>query len=208
MTLVPSLVSAFDCRSALVTFDEYTRKEVAIRKELSTLTEKKKLAESDYNRADDDLRDALAQVDKDIARKQVAFEKSILERLPKDLPKIRVHNKIDLRSEQPKIEIIDDETHIYLSAKHGQGVDLLRQHLLHLAGWQASGEGVFMARSRHLEALAKVAEHLQQAADILGQAELVAEELRLAQESLSEITGEFTPDDLLGEIFSKFCIGK
>ncbi len=135
-------------------------------------------------------------------------EKSILQRLPQDLPKIRVHNKIDLSSEQPKIETVAGEVHIYLSAKHGQGVDLLRQHLLHLAGWQASGEGVFMARSRHLEALARVSQHLEQAKGLLGQAELVAEELRLAQESLSEITGEFTPDDLLGEIFSRFCIGK
>jgi len=85
---------------------------------------------------------------------------------------------------------------------------LLRDHLLALAGWQPSGEGVFMARTRHLQALAVVEEHLSLAIQRLGQAELVAEELRLAQEELSQITGEFTPDDLLGEIFSKFCIGK
>ncbi len=135
-------------------------------------------------------------------------EKSILERLPAVLPKIWIHNKIDLSAEAPKKVLLEQETHIYLSAKHGQGLDLLREHLLSLAGWQPSGEGVFMARKRHLDALAKVDEHLMHAIELLGQAELVAEELKLAQESLSEITGEFTPDDLLGEIFSKFCIGK
>lgn len=135
-------------------------------------------------------------------------EKSILGRLPAFLPKIWIHNKIDLSAESPKKEVLDDETHIHLSAKHGQGLSLLREHLLALAGWQPSGEGVFMARTRHLQALAAVEEHLALAIESLGQAELVAEELRLAQEELSLITGEFTPDDLLGEIFSKFCIGK
>lgn len=135
-------------------------------------------------------------------------EKSILERLPAVLPKIWIHNKIDLSAGAPKKVLLEQETHIYLSAKHGQGLHLLREHLLSLAGWQPSGEGVFMARKRHLDALAKVDEHLMHAIELLGQAELVAEELKLAQESLSEITGEFTPDDLLGEIFSKFCIGK
>ncbi|PKO92454.1 MAG: tRNA uridine-5-carboxymethylaminomethyl(34) synthesis GTPase MnmE [Betaproteobacteria bacterium HGW-Betaproteobacteria-1] len=135
-------------------------------------------------------------------------EKSILERLPAFLPKIWIHNKIDLSAESPKKEVLDGETHIHLSAKHGQGLSLLRDHLLALAGWQPSGEGVFMARTRHLQALAVVEEHLSLAIQRLGQAELVAEELRLAQEELSQITGEFTPDDLLGEIFSKFCIGK
>lgn len=135
-------------------------------------------------------------------------EKSILERLPAVLPKIWIHNKIDLSAESPKKEVLNDETHIHLSAKHGQGLTLLREHLLALAGWQPSGEGVFMARTRHLQALAAVEEHLALAIESLGQAELVAEELRLAQEELSQITGEFTPDDLLGEIFSKFCIGK
>ncbi len=135
-------------------------------------------------------------------------EKSILARLPAFLPKIWIHNKIDLSAESPKKEVLDDETHIHLSAKHGQGLSLLREHLLALAGWQPGGEGVFMARTRHLQALAAVEEHLALAIQSLGQAELVAEELRLAQEELSQITGEFTPDDLLGEIFSKFCIGK
>jgi len=160
-------------------------------------------------------------------------EKSILKRLPAVLPKIWVHNKIDLGADKPKIEIhelvnhgmlSDDtqvqdsqnpdiatssqQTHIYLSAKTGEGLDLLRRHLLVLAGWQATGEGVFMARTRHLEALKLVDGHLTQAKQKLTQSELVAEELRMAQEALSTITGAFTPDDLLGEIFSRFCIGK
>lgn len=135
-------------------------------------------------------------------------EKSILERLPAFLPKIWIHNKIDLSAETPKKEVLEDETHIYLSAKLGQGLSLLQEHLLSLAGWQPSGEGVFMARTRHLDALKQVEQNLSCAVELLGQAELVAEELRLAQEALSQITGEFTPDDLLGEIFSKFCIGK
>ncbi|MCB5190975.1 tRNA uridine-5-carboxymethylaminomethyl(34) synthesis GTPase MnmE [Methylobacillus arboreus] len=136
------------------------------------------------------------------------MEKSILERLPQFLPKIWVHNKIDLESARPKIEQIDGQSHIHLSAKTGAGVELLRQRLLEIAGWQPNGEGIFMARSRHLAALNQVRGHLEIAAGLLLQPELFAEELRLAQEALNAITGEFTPDDLLGEIFSRFCIGK
>lgn len=135
-------------------------------------------------------------------------EKSILSHLPQEIGKIWVHNKIDTTGEKAKITENAGETHIHLSAKTGEGVALLKQHLLHIAGYQQNSEGVFMARTRHLEALKQVDEHLQQAQKKLNQAELLAEELRLAQESLSSITGEFTPDDLLGEIFSKFCIGK
>lgn len=135
-------------------------------------------------------------------------EKSILARLPSFLPKIWVHNKIDLNKNEPGLIHIQGETHIYLSAKSGSGVDLLRGHLLKLAGWQPSGEGVFMARARHLSALEQFRQNLAQAAGQLAQPELLAEELRIAQEALSSITGEFTPDDLLGEIFSRFCIGK
>ncbi|MFY8126409.1 MAG: tRNA uridine-5-carboxymethylaminomethyl(34) synthesis GTPase MnmE [Hydrogenophaga sp.] len=99
-----------------------------------------------------------------------------------------------------------------LSAKSGEGLSELRQRLLQMAGWQPASEGVFMARERHLQALARMDNHLTQAQQWLGaQAEhldLLAEELRLAQHALGEITGEFTADDLLGEIFSRFCIGK
>lgn len=135
-------------------------------------------------------------------------EAAILERLPADLPRVWLHNKIDLSAEQPRSELRDQEAHLFVSAKHGDGIELLRQHLLQLAGWQPSGEGVFMARARHLKALSVVDTHLQHALDQLQQPEFLAEELRLAQDALSSITGEFTPDDLLGEIFSRFCIGK
>ncbi len=135
-------------------------------------------------------------------------EKSILSHLPQEIAKIWVHNKIDMTQEAAKNVLETNETHIYLSAKTGEGVDLLKQHLLQIAGYQQNAEGVFMARARHLEALKQVDAHLQQAQIVMSQSELIAEELRLAQEALSSITGEFTPDDLLGEIFSKFCIGK
>ena len=136
------------------------------------------------------------------------IEKSIIERLPKDLPKIWVHNKIDLNSKSPGVEQINQELHIYLSAKTGDGLDLLREHLLKLIGWQSTSEGVFMARTRHLEAIKQVEQFLAVGIQSINQSEIVAENLRMAQEALNTITGEFTPDDLLGVIFSKFCIGK
>lgn len=135
-------------------------------------------------------------------------EKLILARLPQEIPKIWVHNKIDVTQEPALIAEQNQATHIYISAKTGTGVNLLKNHLLKLAGYQNNAEGVFMARARHLSALTEVHEHLGLAVSQIESAELVAEELRLAQEALSSITGEFTPDDLLGEIFSKFCIGK
>ena len=144
----------------------------------------------------------------DTAHGITEVEKSILDRLPQEIAKIWVHNKIDVSRETPEIHETDIETHIYLSAKTGQGLDLLKTQLLKQVGYQAIGEGAFMARARHLQALTQVSQHLQNASLQINSAELVAEELRLAQESLSNITGEFTPDDLLGEIFSKFCIGK
>ena len=130
-------------------------------------------------------------------------EATILERLPR-VERLTIHNKTDLTAETPRV--VGDE--VWLSAKTGAGVELLRGKLLELAGWQATGEGAFMARTRHLDALARGAAHLAAAREAAGQLELFAEELRLAQAALSEITGEFTADDLLGEIFSKFCIGK
>lgn len=135
-------------------------------------------------------------------------EKSILERLGGVIQRVWVHNKIDLSETVPRIETGTGETHVYLSAKTGAGLELLRSRLLEMAGWKSGGEGVFMARERHLQALAKTSESLCCAGRNLAQPELLAEDLRLAQESLNEITGEFTPDDLLGEIFSRFCIGK
>ena len=135
-------------------------------------------------------------------------EKSILDHLPQEIAKIWVHNKIDTTQEKAKLAETTGEPHIYLSAKTGEGVDLLKQYLLNFAGYQQNAEGVFMARARHLQALKLVDVHLLQSQKNIHQAELLAEELRLAQEALASITGEFTPDDLLGEIFSKFCIGK
>ncbi|MCU4120355.1 tRNA uridine-5-carboxymethylaminomethyl(34) synthesis GTPase MnmE [Variovorax sp. N23] len=99
-----------------------------------------------------------------------------------------------------------------LSAKTGAGVEALRQRLLEIAGWQSVPEGLYLARARHVDALARVAQHLSLAAAHLGARnpalDLLAEELRLAQNALNEITGEFGADDLLGVIFSRFCIGK
>jgi tRNA modification GTPase len=135
-------------------------------------------------------------------------EKSILSRLPSVLPKIWVHNKIDLHQQAAKCECREDATHVYLSAKTQVGIDLLQQALLTIAGWQPAGGGTFMARTRHLVALGQVGNHLAHAKEGLSQPELVAEELRLAQEALSMITGKFSADDLLGEIFGRFCIGK
>ncbi len=130
-------------------------------------------------------------------------EQAILARLPQ-VARLTVHNKIDATGEAPRMA--GDE--VWLSAKTGAGVDLLRRKLLEAAGWQAAGEGAFMARARHLDALARAAGHIAAARATAVQLELFAEELRLAQAALSEITGEFTADDLLGEIFGSFCIGK
>jgi tRNA modification GTPase len=132
-------------------------------------------------------------------------ERAIIARLPQGITRITVHNKIDLSGERSRLE---PGPEVWLSAKSGEGIDLLRSELLGTAGWQPAGEGGFMARQRHLDALARAESRLQAAQAQAGRLELQAEELRLAQEALSEITGELTPDDLLGEIFSRFCIGK
>jgi tRNA modification GTPase len=132
-------------------------------------------------------------------------EAAILARLP-DIPVLTVHNKIDLTGEAPHVG--PDGREIWLSAKLGLGLDLLRQRLLELAGWQQTGEDVYTARTRHLHALQRAHQHLLAAREAGRQLEFFAEELRLAQVALGEITGEFTADDLLGEIFGRFCIGK
>lgn len=129
-------------------------------------------------------------------------------KLPARVPRIVIHNKCDLAGLPPRREEDKRYTHIWLSAKQGQGMELLHDELLRLAGWAGHGEDVIMARERHLTAIAVASGRLDQAASQLRELELCAEELRLAQQALSEITGEFTPDDLLGEIFSRFCIGK
>jgi tRNA modification GTPase len=133
----------------------------------------------------------------------------ILERMPPGLPIARVTNKIDLAGLAAGRESRGGETDIRLSARTGEGVAALRAWLLEVAGWHPSSEGVFLARERHLVALRDAASQLAAAAEQHPQAfELFAEDLRLAQHALGEITGEVTADDLLGQIFSRFCIGK
>lgn len=132
-------------------------------------------------------------------------ETAILQRLPQ-IPVLTVHNKIDLTHDACRES--GEGTEIWLSAKTGNGIDLLRARLLALAGWQSAGEGTFTARARHLDALRRARSHLEAARQSGEQLEFFAEELRLAQEALGEITGEFSADDLLGVIFGQFCIGK
>ncbi len=131
-----------------------------------------------------------------------------LAKLPPGLDVIKVFNKIDLQHMAPRIETSSAGTDIYLSAKSGDGISLLREHLLREAGWQPSGEGIFMARERHLRALLAARDSMLGANANWQHLELLAEDLRLAQNTLNTITGEFGSDDLLGEIFSRFCIGK
>ena len=132
----------------------------------------------------------------------------IAARLPTALPRIVVENKCDLTGKPPSRRVERGVSYLLLSARNGEGVDLLRQELLRIAGWHEHGENVVLARERHLDALAEVATRLETATARLVTIEFCAEELRLAQVALSRITGEFLPDDLLGEIFSRFCIGK
>lgn len=136
-----------------------------------------------------------------------ADDQKILDELPTNIPRLHIFNKVDLLAQPARAEERDGECHIYLSAKTGAGLELLRNKLLALIGWHQEA-GVFMARERHVRALKAARKHLLHATKVVSQAELFAEELRLAQEHLNSITGEFTADDLLGEIFSQFCIGK
>jgi tRNA modification GTPase len=136
-----------------------------------------------------------------------------LEQLPPEVPVTLIFNKIDLSGTSPRLEAGDaaGPPRVYLSALNGAGLDLLRAHLKQSAGYQDSESGAFSARRRHLDALRRARGHVQDAAEILSSTrafELFAEDLRLAQQALGEITGEFTSEDLLGEIFSSFCIGK
>jgi tRNA modification GTPase len=135
-------------------------------------------------------------------------DRRILQQLPHGLSRIVVFNKIDLSGQAAASAETAGERRVHLSAKTGEGVELLREALLSIAGWHSSGEDVFMARARHLSALERSAAALARAESAMAQAELFAEELRLAQRELDTITGETTADDLLGEIFSRFCIGK
>jgi len=135
-----------------------------------------------------------------------AIRATLAERLPAQVPVIDVWNKTDSAGAELQAD------GLRLSARTGDGLDALRRRLLEVAGWQSAPEGLYLARARHVEALQAVGQHLDMAAAQLRAAgphlDLLAEELRLAQNALNAITGEFTSDDLLGVIFSSFCIGK
>lgn len=123
-----------------------------------------------------------------------------------------IYNKVDISGEPVGIQSASDgSVSLYLSARSGDGVNLLREHLKTCMGFEQTAESLFSARRRHLEALQRAAEfldHGHRQLTLLGAGELLAEDLRMAQQALGEITGEFSPDDLLGRIFSSFCIGK
>jgi tRNA modification GTPase len=136
-----------------------------------------------------------------------AIARTLADTLKAGVPVLDVWNKVDASG-----GAAPPATGLVLSAKTGEGLGQLRGKLLELAGWQAAPEGVYIARERHVQALNRVNMHLEAAAVHLGERaqslDLLAEELRLGQNALNEITGEFTSDDLLGVIFSSFCIGK
>jgi tRNA modification GTPase len=170
------------------------------------------------------LHDLTRKDDAAYAAADAHIQQTLHEKLNGHVPVLHLWNKVDAHSEAttsnaitPAVSAaqanVNQTTHITLSAKTGDGLPALRQHLLQLVGWQgASAEGMFMARERHVQALHEVAEHLMMAnASLQAQVpalDLLAEELRLSQNALNTITGEFSSDDLLGVIFSSFCIGK
>jgi tRNA modification GTPase len=166
--------------------------------------------------ATDYLRHGLSEIDD-------AIDDRLSGQLPPGAPIVRVVNKIDVaptvggmmfNGNRPHVVAANgpNPTEIWISARAGSGIELLRKELLRLVGWQSGNEGTFLARERHLTALRQAQSHLEVATEQSQQQaqalDLFAEELRLAQEHLNSITGEFTSDDLLGTIFTRFCIGK
>ena len=123
-----------------------------------------------------------------------------------------MQNKIDLACVKPSLKAgKDQQTEIFLSAKTGEGVELFVQHLKDYLGTTESREDIFMARARHIDALLRTKDLLERGLNHYSDrkaAELLADDLRLAQDALGEITGKLAPDDLLGTIFSRFCVGK
>lgn len=149
----------------------------------------------------------------DARRDNEDLDTAITARLPARTPVLKVFNKLDLLEHEPEPGgAIDGSETLWISARTGAGLETLRRRLLDIAGWQPGAESPWLARERHLRALQDAADHLALADDHASHndrvLDLFAEELRLAHESLASITGEFTSDDLLGEIFSSFCIGK
>ncbi|OGI48681.1 MAG: tRNA uridine-5-carboxymethylaminomethyl(34) synthesis GTPase MnmE [Candidatus Muproteobacteria bacterium RBG_16_65_34] len=135
----------------------------------------------------------------------------VLKHLPPQVARTVIRNKIDLTGRAPGLARTAEGIEIALSAQTGAGLDALRRHLKECVGFQPAGEGTFIARRRHLDAIRHAQDHIARGRSQLQEAragELLAEELRLAQQALGEITGEFTPEDLLGRIFADFCIGK
>ena len=162
------------------------------------------------------LHDLTRQDDATHAAADAQIQHTLNEKLDSHVPVLHLWNKADARklygSEVAQVSDAQ-EMHLMLSAKTGEGLPALRQKLLGVVGWQGgSAEGMFMARERHVQALREVDEHLMFANTSLQATvpalDLLAEELRLSQNALNTITGEFTPDDLLGVIFTSFCIGK
>jgi tRNA modification GTPase len=148
-------------------------------------------------------RHELEHADVVLAVSQLGMDRASLLGMPTNVRRLDVFNKSDLVAEPSR-----PGQGIAVSAKTGAGIDALRRAILEVAGWSFTGESVFLARERHLKALAEASVHLAQAANLMERAELFAEELRLAQRALGSITGEVSADDLLGAIFSRFCIGK
>lgn len=147
----------------------------------------------------------------DITKGSGDYEEFILNKLPKDIKKIHIFNKIDLVTREASVENNDNETIIYLSAKLENGIDLLKNTIIERVSdnfHQDSEQSVILARSRHIYALNNVRQAVTKALINKESSELLAEELMQAQHELSTITGDFTNDDLLGKIFSSFCIGK
>ena len=162
------------------------------------------------------LHDLSRQSDTEYLAGELTIERALAHKVPESVPVIDVWNKLDCAGPDAvsaqSAEATGRRPAVRLSARTGEGLDALRQVLLQVAGWQAAPEGVCIARARHVDALRAVAAHLDTAQTHLQAAasalDLLAEELRLAQNALSTITGEFTSEDLLGVIFSSFCIGK
>jgi tRNA modification GTPase len=148
----------------------------------------------------------------DADRGPTRADETVASGFPEGVQVIRVWNKIDLSGHKPAIDMMDGVSSVYLSSLEKTGIDLLRAELLRIAGWQPTGESLYLARERHLIALRNAHDHLEAALQLASQEdaalELFAEELRLMQDQLGSITGTVSSDDLLGMIFARFCIGK
>ncbi|MGL4667854.1 MAG: tRNA uridine-5-carboxymethylaminomethyl(34) synthesis GTPase MnmE, partial [Saezia sp.] len=158
------------------------------------------------------LHDLERQKDAEYQEQEQKLHQQIMQLVSREVTVLEVYNKSDIKALTENQQQQSNASELWISAKTGYGIQELREKLLEIAGWQAMPEDVFMARERHIQSLQKTYEHVAAAFEFLDsdyrQLELIAEELRLAQRSLGEITGVMTADDLLGVIFSQFCIGK